>query len=150
LDSAEEGRRSDGSLYLAEPRGRRCPYQIACERELQPGRQTQPLDGGERRERQLFKIRDQSEMARKSGACFAGGPSFEDADVCATGEDLAFGPHEQRSEGSAHGLRHSGTEVFDQLLAKQVERLICERENAQRARGFESYLVHDELPRLRP
>src|SRR4030095_5846439 len=108
-------------------------------------RETQPLNGGECGEGQLLKIRNQAQLAGETLARFAGGPALKHADFSPTGKDFAFGLHEQGSERGSLALGRSGAEVFDHLSAEQIERRIREREDAERTRDFETYLIHHEL-----
>src|ERR1700730_13589718 len=66
--------------------------------------------------------------------------SLEHADVGASREDRAFGPDQQGSEWGLLRRSHRASQVFDELLAEQVQRGIHQGEYPESARGLEAHL----------
>src|SRR5216683_732202 len=61
-------------------------------------------------------------------------------------EDLAFSPNHQGSERGLLCRRHGASQVFDELLAEQVQGWIRQREYPESARGLETHLfIHHGL-----
>jgi hypothetical protein len=72
-------------------------------------------------------------MAGEPFSCFARGLALKHADIGPARKDVAFGPHQQRSEWSLLYVVHGRSQVFYYLPAEQIERRICEREDAKRS-----------------
>jgi hypothetical protein len=83
------------------------------------------LNCGDGWEWQLFKIRDQPQMARKALSRFGRGPSRENAHVGSAGKNFAIGTYQQRSERSPLDPGHSGPEILYQFTAEKIERRIA-------------------------
>src|SRR5258706_13762641 len=66
--------------------------------------------------------------------------SLENAHVGASREDLAFRPNHQGSERSLLCRSHGASQVFDELLAEQVQGRIRQREYPESAGGLEAHL----------
>src|SRR5713101_9583422 len=74
--------------------------------------------------------------------------SLENAHVGAAREDLAFRPNHQGSERSLLCRSHGASQVFNELLAEQVQGRIRQREYPESARGLEAHLfIHHCLHR---
>ena len=71
-------------------------------------------------------------MAGETLARFARGSALKNADIGPARKDVAFSPHQQRSEWSLLYVVHGRAQVFYYLPAEQIERRIGEREDAER------------------
>src|SRR6266852_7050229 len=79
-------------------------------------------------------------MASNPLTSVGGRSSLEHADVGASREDLAFSPNQQGSERGLLCRRHGASQVFDELLAEQVQGGIRQGEYPESARGLEAHL----------
>src|SRR6266436_9496458 len=65
---------------------------------------------------------------------------LENAHVGASREDSAFSVNHQGSERGLLGRSHGASQVFNELLAEQVQRRIRQGEYPESARGLEAHL----------
>src|SRR6266850_2098744 len=121
LNAAEQRRGADRCLRLSEACGGASPDEIAGQGEFEPRREAEPLDRGQRRTRQFFEVGNRSQMASNPLTSVGGRSSLENADVGASREDLAFSPNQQGSERGLLCRSHGASQVFDELLAEQVQ-----------------------------
>src|SRR6185369_5937291 len=140
LNAAEQRRGADRCLRLSEAGGGASPDEIAGQGEFEPRREAEPLDRGQRRARQFFEVGNRSQMASNPLTSAGGRSSLENADVGASREDLAFSPNQQGSEWGLLCRSHGASQVFDELLAEQVQGGIRQREYPESARGLEAHL----------
>src|SRR5215475_2879392 len=85
-------------------------------------------------------------MAGEVLARVARGLTLEDRYVSSAREDLVIRAHNQRSQLMLSGLSHSSSQVIDQSLVEQIQRWICQSDDAKSIRGFETHLIHHLSP----
>src|SRR5271155_676304 len=110
--------------------------------EFQSRRHAGSLHGSDSWKRQFFEVGDRSQMAGEELARLARGLALEDRDISAAGKVFAIGTHEQRPQRMPSGLVDSRSKVIDQFLVEQIQRWICQSDQAESIRRFETHLTH--------
>ena len=132
-------RQPDDCLDQAEARRLRRPDHVAAERDLETGGQTEAVDQGKGRDRQLLDPpHDRDQRAERVGGAALLLHPLEAVDVDPAGEDVALRAPDQGAGVGPLDLLHAGLERPPGVVAEQIERRVGEhdrRRHCRRARA---------------